>query len=56
MLAHAWFCLLAPVTDDLELAKRIVALQLEQTVWADMLLVQVSTPLRNITRTLTVQG
>lgn len=41
ILAHAWFSLLTPVTDDLELAKKIVALQLEQGVRADMLLVKV---------------
>jgi hypothetical protein len=41
VLAHAWFSILTPVTDDLQLAKQIVALQLEQGVRADMLLVKV---------------
>jgi hypothetical protein len=41
VLVHAWFSILTPVTDDLQLAKQIVALQLEQGVRADMLLVKV---------------
>jgi hypothetical protein len=41
LLAHAWLSLLTPVTDDLPLAKQIVALQLEQGVRASMLLVKV---------------
>lgn len=41
VLAHAWFSLLTPVTDDLQLAQKIVTLQLEQGVQADMLLVKV---------------
>lgn len=41
VLAHAWFSFLTPVTDDLQLAKKIVTLQLEHGVRADMLLVKV---------------
>jgi hypothetical protein len=43
VLAHAWFALLAPITADLQMAKQVVCLQLEN-VCADMLLIKVRRP------------